>query len=181
MLKGVSTSINDRDKIGIVGWTLSGKSTLMAGLFRIEEPAAGRILVDGVDITTLSMFDIRWRMCILPQEATMFSGTIWWNLDPEDKTSDEEMKRVLDFVNIDKGLDDEVMETEENVSLGEWQMICMARALLRNARNLIIDEATASIDIQTNVVIQEMVRKDFGNCTVLTIAHRLHLSWTAAG
>ncbi|KAL7712918.1 Canalicular multispecific organic anion transporter [Entamoeba marina] len=174
VLKNVTATIGDLEKIGIVGRTGSGKSTLMAGLFRIEEPAEGTIYVDNIDITTVPMKTLRKRMCILPQEATMFSGTIRDNLDPELTYSDEEMLRVLKLVNVNKQLDDVVMENGENFSLGERQMICMARALLRNAKVLIMDEATASIDIQTDVLIQEMVRKNFTDCTVLTIAHRLH-------
>ncbi|KAL7712469.1 Canalicular multispecific organic anion transporter [Entamoeba marina] len=174
VLKNVTATIGDLEKIGIVGRTGSGKSTLMAGLFRIEEPAEGTIYVDNIDITTVPMKTLRKRLCILPQEATMFSGTIRDNLDPELTYSDEEMLRVLKLVNVNKQLDDVVMENGENFSLGERQMICMARALLRNSKVLIMDEATASIDIQTDVLIQEMVRKNFTDCTVLTIAHRLH-------
>ncbi|GAB1227961.1 hypothetical protein ENUP19_0365G0023 [Entamoeba nuttalli] len=174
VLKGVDAVINDKEKIGIVGRTGSGKSTMMAGLFRIEEPAGGSILVDGIDTTTIPMHTLRSRMCILPQEATMFSGTIRENLDPTFQKSDEEMKHVLELVNVNKELDYVVTENGENFSLGERQMICMARALLKGAKILIMDEATASIDIQTDIMIQEMVRKNFKNCTTLTIAHRLH-------
>ena len=174
VLKGVSAQMEDKEKIGVVGRTGSGKSTMMAGLFRIEEPAGGKIFVDGIDTTTIPLKTLRSRMCILPQEATMFSGTIRSNLDPFGEKSDEEMKRVLEMVNCDKGLDYEVTENGENFSLGERQMICMARALLKGAKILIMDEATASIDIQTDIMIQEMVRKNFSECTTLTIAHRLH-------
>ena len=143
-------------------------------MFRIEEPAGGKIYVDGIDTTTIPLKTLRSRMCILPQEATMFSGTIRSNLDPFGEKTDEEMKKVLKLVKCDKGLDYEVTENGENFSLGERQMICMARALLKGAKILIMDEATASIDIQTDIMIQEMVRKNFNECTTLTIAHRLH-------
>ncbi|ELP92088.1 canalicular multispecific organic anion transporter, putative [Entamoeba invadens IP1] len=174
VLKGVSAVIHDKEKIGVVGRTGSGKSTMMAGLFRIEEPAGGCIKVDGIDTTTVPLEILRSRMCILPQEATMFSGNIRDNLDPTHMKSDEEMKRVLQLVKFEKDLDYQVTENGENFSLGERQMLCMARALLRGAKILIMDEATASIDIQTDIMIQEMVRKNFTQCTVLTIAHRLH-------
>ena len=161
--------MEDKEKIGIVGRTGSGKSTMMAGLFRIEEPAGGTIFIDGIDITTIPVQTLRSRICILPQEATMFSGTIRTNLDPFGPKTDEEMKKVLEMVKCDKGLDYEVSENGENFSLGERQMICMARALLKKSKILIMDEATASIDIQTDIMIQEMVRKNFQNCTTLTI------------
>ncbi|ELP85761.1 multidrug resistance-associated protein, putative [Entamoeba invadens IP1] len=174
VLKGVSVHIQDKEKIGIVGRTGSGKSTMMAGLFRIENPAGGRILVDNIDIMKIPLKILRTKMCILPQEATMFSGTIRDNLDPTLKKTEEDMLRVLQLVHVNRKLDDPVTENGENFSLGERQMICMARALLKNAKILIMDEATASIDIQTDIMIQEMVRTNFTECTVLTIAHRLH-------
>ncbi|GAB1222472.1 hypothetical protein ENUP19_0112G0016 [Entamoeba nuttalli] len=173
VLKGINASIEDKEKIGVVGRTGSGKSTLMAGLFRIEEPAGGRILVDGVDITKVPLHILRNRMCILPQEATMFSGTVRDNLDPTKQTSDEEMKRVLKLVNSVNELDDVVLENGDNFSLGQRQIICLARALLKKSKILIMDEATANIDIQTDKTIQEMVRKNFNECTVITVAHRL--------
>ncbi|EMD49138.1 ATP-binding cassette, putative [Entamoeba histolytica KU27] len=145
----------------------------MAGLFRIEEPAGGKILVDGIDITKVPLHILRNRMCILPQEATMFSGTVRDNLDPTKQTSDEEMKRVLKLVNSVNELDDVVLENGDNFSLGQRQIICLARALLKKSKILIMDEATANIDIQTDKTIQEMVRKNFNECTVITVAHRL--------
>ncbi|EDR25855.1 multidrug resistance-associated protein, putative [Entamoeba dispar SAW760] len=173
VLNGINALIEDKEKIGVVGRTGSGKSTLMAGLFRIEEPAGGRILVDGIDITRVPLHTLRNRMCILPQEATMFSGTVRENLDPTKQASDEEMKRVLKLVNSVNELDDVVLENGDNFSLGQRQIICLARALLKKSKILIMDEATANIDIQTDKTIQEMVRKNFNECTVITVAHRL--------
>jgi len=173
VLKGIDTKIQDKEKIGVVGRTGSGKSSLMAGLFRIEEPAGGRIFIDGIDITTIPLKTLRSRMCILPQEATMFSGTVRSNLDPFGNTTDEEMKRVLQLVNSPCDLDQEVTENGDNFSLGQKQMICMARALLKESKILIMDEATANIDIQTDQTIQEMVKEHFANVTVITVAHRL--------
>jgi len=141
VLKNIDTVITDKEKIGVVGRTGSGKSTLMASLFRIEEPAGGKIYIDGVDITTIPLSRLRQSMCILPQEATMFSGTIRENLDPTFSHSDEEMKQVLNVMNMgNRSLDEVVLENGENFSLGENQMICMARALLKksNAKEFII-------------------------------------------
>ncbi|ELP91449.1 multidrug resistance-associated protein, putative [Entamoeba invadens IP1] len=174
VLQAVSARIQPKEKIGVVGRTGSGKSTLMAGIFRINEALEGSIVIDNVDVSEVPLHTLRKRVCILPQEATMFSGTIRDNMDPENTKTEDEITRVLKLVNIDKPLDYLVTENGENFSLGERQMICIARALLRGAKILIMDEATASIDIQTDILIQEMVRKNFVDCTVLTIAHRLH-------
>ncbi|ELP86981.1 multidrug resistance-associated protein, putative [Entamoeba invadens IP1] len=130
-------------------------------------------MIDGVDIATVPLNILRKKICILPQEATLFSGTIRENLDPKEKKSDEEMKSVLQLVNSSYTLDDAVIDGGDNFSLGEKQLICIARALLKGSKILIMDEATANIDIQTDKVIQEMVRKNFDNVTVVTVAHRL--------
>jgi len=145
----------------------------MASMFRIEEPAGGKIYIDGIDITTIPLSRLRQSMCILPQEATMFSGTVRSNLDPFGKTTDERMKEVLKLVNSPCSLDDEVAENGDNFSLGQKQMICLARALLKDSKIFIMDEATANIDIQTDQYIQEMVKKNFSDVTVITVAHRL--------
>jgi len=173
VLKGIDASITDKEKIGVVGRTGSGKSTLMASLFRIEEPAGGKIYIDGIDITSIPLPRLRQSMCILPQEATMFSGTVRSNLDPFGKSSDERMIEVLKLVNSPCSLDDEVAENGDNFSLGQKQMICLARALLKNSKIFIMDEATANIDIQTDKYIQEMVKQNFDDVTIITVAHRL--------
>ncbi|KAL5715205.1 ATP-binding cassette sub- C member 9 [Ranunculus cassubicifolius] len=181
ILKNINCTFPGKKKVGVVGRTGSGKSTLIQAIFRTVEPREGTIIIDDVDICKIGLQDLRSRLSIIPQEPTLFEGTVRGNLDPLDQFSDNQIWEVLDKCQLgdlvrekDEKLDSTVVENGENWSMGQRQLFCLGRALLKKSKVLVLDEATASIDSATDAVIQKVISEEFNDRTVITVAHRIH-------
>ncbi|MCO5605568.1 hypothetical protein L7F22_059751 [Adiantum nelumboides] len=181
VLNEVSFKINAKEKIGILGRTGVGKSSLAAALFRMveNERCGGDILIDGVNTKLIGLNDLRQRLSIIPQDPVLFQGSLRFNLDPFEVYTDAEIYEALERVHLGKiqilgrRLDSLIAQNGENFSVGQRQLICLARCLLRRSQIIVMDEATAAVDGETDTLIQRIIQTIFHDCTMLTIAHRI--------
>ena len=181
VLKGINLKIVGGQKVGVVGRTGSGKSTLALSILRIIESFEGEIVIDGQNIANIDLGMLRKGISIIPQDSSLFIGTLKYNIDPTNIYTDDKIREVLKRTGLDKFLhyEDDILnfhieEQGKNISSGERQLICLSRAIIRNSKIIIFDEATSSIDIQNEGKIIEIINSEFKEHTIITIAHRIH-------